>query len=106
MTMLTLTDGSQVELVYPVDRPAVPGLNCLGLSHVRDDLLGSAARAEAQAEQAMADGNLGLAQRCGGEADALRRAAHQLVSYALVPTWSVEPPAAPLPTIRPAAVTA
>jgi hypothetical protein len=66
MTTLTLTDGSQVELVYPVDRPAVPGLNSLGLSHVRDDLLSSA----------------------------------------LMPTWSVEPPATPLPTVRPAAVTA
>jgi hypothetical protein len=85
------------DFAYPLAYPAVPGLDSIGLNHVRDDMLASAARAEKQAAEAMTDGNLGLAQRCGGEADALRRAAAQLVAYALIPTWQTDT----YPTIYP-----
>jgi len=88
--------------VTPVTRPAVPGLTAIGLDHVRQDCLGRAAAAEKQADDALAARNIALAQRCGGEAHALRAVAAQLVSYALVDTWGVQPDPWPLPTAIPA----
>jgi hypothetical protein len=59
----------------------------MGLDYVRSDLLARAAAAEAQAEQAYADRDLSLVQRCDGIAGACRDAAEQIVRYALDPTW-------------------
>lgn len=67
--------------------PDVPALNAAGLGYVRDDLLARAAAAEAQADQAFTDRNLGLVQRCEGTAHACRDAAAQIVRYALDPAW-------------------
>lgn len=69
--------------------PEVPGLDSTGLGFIRDDLLAYAAGSEQQAEEALAAGNVGLAQRCGGAATACRDAAAQIVRYALDPTWGV-----------------
>lgn len=67
--------------------PELPALNAAGLGYIRDDLLARAAAAEAQAERAYTDRNLGLVQRCDGIAHACRDFAAQIVRYALDPAW-------------------
>lgn len=74
----------------PALLPAVPGLDSTGLGFIRDDCLARAASAERQGAEAAAAGNYFLAQRCGGEASALRNVAAQIVAYALIPNWQTD----------------
>jgi DNA-binding transcriptional LysR family regulator len=90
--------GTTYEVVYPADRPAVPGLTADGLACVRNNLLARAAAAEAQGRAAA---GTPVALFCAGEASALRSAATQLTAYALTPSWAVRPDLRALPTTRP-----
>jgi hypothetical protein len=71
--------------------PVIPGLDSLGLGHIREDLLARAASSEAQGKAAGEAGNFTLETICQTTARVCRETAAQVVTYALTPTWAVVP---------------